>query len=140
MVEQPIDEGITGGSGVERTKAMADFDTYTDAFPHAKLTRSQEGVREVVGGGGLWRANCRWSGGRQKKLLRAIVDDEASRDTPGRSSPGGGRVCRRRSGAAHALALVAIATAPPRCLDTEAASRRRREPRLWASAGRTLCR
>ena len=28
--------------------AMADFDTYKDAFPHAKLTRSPEGVLEVV--------------------------------------------------------------------------------------------
>src|SRR6266849_2821552 len=27
---------------------MAGFDTYKDAFPHAKLTRSQEGVLEVV--------------------------------------------------------------------------------------------
>ena len=27
---------------------MADFDTYKDAFPHAKLTRSPEGVLEVV--------------------------------------------------------------------------------------------
>jgi len=36
---------------------------------------------ESATGGGLWRANWRWSGGRQKKLLRAIVDDESSRDT-----------------------------------------------------------
>jgi hypothetical protein len=27
---------------------MADLDTYKDAFPHAKLTRSPEGVLEVV--------------------------------------------------------------------------------------------
>ena len=27
---------------------MAGFDTYKDAFPHVKLTRSQEGVLEVV--------------------------------------------------------------------------------------------
>jgi len=27
---------------------MADFNTYKDAFPHAKLTRSPEGVLEVV--------------------------------------------------------------------------------------------
>ena len=27
---------------------MAGFDTYKDAFPHTKLTRSQEGVLEVV--------------------------------------------------------------------------------------------
>ena len=27
---------------------MADFDTYKDAFPHAKLARSPEGVLEVV--------------------------------------------------------------------------------------------
>jgi hypothetical protein len=33
---------------MQRTKAMAGFDTYKDAFPHAKLTRSREGVLEVV--------------------------------------------------------------------------------------------
>lgn len=27
---------------------MAGFDTYKDSFPHAKLSRSQEGVLEVV--------------------------------------------------------------------------------------------
>jgi enoyl-CoA hydratase/carnithine racemase len=31
-----------------RTKAMADLGAYKDAFPHAKLTRSVEGVLEVV--------------------------------------------------------------------------------------------
>ena len=30
---------------------MAGFDTYKDAFPHAKLTRSQDGVLEVVNRG-----------------------------------------------------------------------------------------
>src|SRR5215470_5447715 len=33
---------------MERIQAMAGFDTYQDAFSHAKLTRSQEGVVEVV--------------------------------------------------------------------------------------------
>jgi enoyl-CoA hydratase/carnithine racemase len=33
---------------LERTRAMADFVTYKDAFPHAKLTRSPGGVLEVV--------------------------------------------------------------------------------------------
>jgi Cu2+-exporting ATPase len=33
---------------MESTKPMADLDTYKDAFAHAKLTRSPEGVLEVV--------------------------------------------------------------------------------------------
>jgi enoyl-CoA hydratase/carnithine racemase len=33
---------------MERTKTMADFNTYNDAFPHAKLSRSPDGVLEVV--------------------------------------------------------------------------------------------
>ena len=33
---------------MERTKTVADFALYKDAFPHAKLTRSPEGVLEVV--------------------------------------------------------------------------------------------
>jgi hypothetical protein len=33
---------------MERTKTMVDFDTYKEAFPHAKLARSPEGVLEVV--------------------------------------------------------------------------------------------
>src|ERR1700737_4873737 len=33
---------------MERTKTMADFNAYKDAFPHAKLTRSPEGVLEMV--------------------------------------------------------------------------------------------
>jgi hypothetical protein len=32
----------------ERTKTMADFDIYQDAFPHAEFARSPEGVLEVV--------------------------------------------------------------------------------------------
>src|SRR5271167_5102498 len=32
----------------EGTTAMADFNTYKDMFPHAKLSRSPEGVLEVV--------------------------------------------------------------------------------------------
>jgi hypothetical protein len=32
----------------ERTKPMANFDSYKNAFPHAKLIRSSNGVLEVV--------------------------------------------------------------------------------------------
>jgi hypothetical protein len=33
---------------MERTKTIADFNTYKAGSPHAKLTRSPEGVLEVV--------------------------------------------------------------------------------------------
>src|SRR5437899_607849 len=33
---------------MERTKMMADFETHKGVFPYAKLTRSPEGVLEVV--------------------------------------------------------------------------------------------
>jgi hypothetical protein len=33
---------------LERIKSMGELDAYTDAFVHARLTRSSEGVLEVI--------------------------------------------------------------------------------------------